>query len=167
MWGSVAGLSAGFDRLYPGLRDDAARFERAFGKTLYLHLSREDKIGQAVSRLKAEQTGLWHLSADGTERERTAPAQPTVYDANRLSQFLAEAELDDASWVNFFARNRIEPLRLTYETLTAAPQIQLARILATLGLEPGLAASVEVKTAKLSDQTSLEWAERFRRDSRR
>ena len=31
---------------------------------------REDKVGQAISRLKAEQTGLWHKFSDGTERER-------------------------------------------------------------------------------------------------
>lgn len=112
MWASVADLSASLNGLYPGLRDDAARVEKAFGNTLYLHLSREDKVSQAVSRLRAEQSGLWHLSADGTERERTSPAQPETYDAERLSGFVTETEMDDLAWADFFAQNRIEPTRL-------------------------------------------------------
>ena len=75
MWRSVTELSTRLGALYPDLHDDAALFERSFGKTLYIHLSRQDKIAQAVSLLKAEQSGLWHLAADGTERERSAPPQ--------------------------------------------------------------------------------------------
>ena len=40
----------------------------------YLHLSREDKLAQAVSDLKAEQSGLWHVFTDGSERETTDPS---------------------------------------------------------------------------------------------
>ena len=81
MWESVGELSALVDRVRPGLPDDAARFDAAFGPMRYLHLSREDKVAQAVSHLRAIQTGLWHLAADGTERERTMPRrarQPTT-----------------------------------------------------------------------------------------
>ena len=84
MWPSVAEASHRLDGLFPGLPSDAARFERAFGKPLYLFLSRGDKVGQAVSRLKAEQTGLWHRAADGSERERSAPPRPPAYDRDRL-----------------------------------------------------------------------------------
>ena len=66
-------LSAILDRIYPGLPSDKARFEKAFGRVLYMHLSREDKLAQAVSLIKAEQTGLWHVAPDGTEIERVGP----------------------------------------------------------------------------------------------
>ncbi|WP_333587709.1 Stf0 family sulfotransferase, partial [Phenylobacterium sp.] len=46
---------------------ERARFEGVFGRTLFIHLSRADKVDQAVSCLKAEQTGLWHVAADGSE----------------------------------------------------------------------------------------------------
>ena len=167
MLGSVADLCTRLRGLYPDLHDEAALFERAIGTTLYIHLSRQDKIGQAVSRLRAEQSGLWHVSADGTERERTSPPLPVVYDAGRLSSYLTELETDDAAWATFFKRNRIEPLALTYETMVAAPQVVLAGILSALGLDPEVAATVDVKTAKLADQTSLEWADRFRVESGR
>ena len=61
MWESVEELSRRLDTLYPGLPDDAVRFERAFGPTRYVHLLRQDKVMQAVSRLKAIQTD-WALA---------------------------------------------------------------------------------------------------------
>ena len=69
MWSSVAELSARLSAIHPDRLDDSVRFELAFGKPLYIHLSRRDKVAQAVSLLKAKQSGLWHRAADGTERE--------------------------------------------------------------------------------------------------
>lgn len=162
MWGSVAGLSRRLDDLLPGLPTDKARFERAFGSLACLHLEREDKVAQAVSRLKAEQTGLWHRAADGSERERTGPAQPPVYDANRLRALLEEVEHDEAAWDAWFGANGISPLHLTYEALAVDPQGELARVLAWLGLDPSRADGVPVTSSKMADAMSLEWASRFR-----
>ncbi len=45
-------LSETLDRLYPGLPSDTQRFEHAFGPGVYLHLTRADKVAQAVSLVK-------------------------------------------------------------------------------------------------------------------
>lgn len=162
MWESVADLSNRLGALYPELPSDSARFQAAFGARVYIHLSREDKISQAVSRLKAEQTGLWHANADGTERERTKAPQAPSYNAKALSDQLAELEAHDAAWTSWFARQGVEPVRLTYEVLSSEPRAALATVLSALDLDPAIAASVEPRTAKLSDVLSLEWAGRFR-----
>jgi LPS sulfotransferase NodH len=162
MWGSVAELSMRLGTLHPGLPDDVARFEKAFGQILYIHLARQDKIAQAVSLLRAEQTGLWHLSADGTKRERTSPPQLPVYDADRLAGFVKELEMHDAGWSAWFARHQLKPLQLTYETIAVTPQLVLADILSALGRDPQIAATVVARTAKMADEISLKWAERFR-----
>jgi trehalose 2-sulfotransferase len=162
MWSSVTELSARLRAIHPDPLDDAARFELAFGKPLYIHLSREDKVAQAVSLLKANQSGLWHRAADGTERERLAPPAPLIYDADHLAGLVDELETDDAAWNGWFSRFGIEPLRLTYEGLAAAPRAVLAQALSALALDPRIAASVDVRTAKLADETSLKWAHRFR-----
>jgi LPS sulfotransferase NodH len=162
MWSTVTELSARLSAIHPNPLDDAARFELAFGKPLYIHLSREDKVAQAVSLLKAKQSGLWHRAADGTERERSAPAAPLIYDADHLTGLVEELETDDAAWNGWFSRFGIEPLRLTYEGLAAAPQAVLARVLCALGLDARIAASVEARTAKLADETSLEWIHQLR-----
>ncbi len=166
MWESVGDLSKRLGSLYPGLPSDSARFRSAFGPPFYVHLSREDKVAQAVSRLRAEQTGLWHVAADGTERERLKPGQAPVYDARGLSEQVAELEGHDAAWASWFAQQRIQSVRITYEALSTEPQAALATVLSALDLDPAIAETVEPRTAKLADNGSREWATRFRKEQR-
>lgn len=164
MWENVEELSQRLDALYPDLPNDAARFQEAFENPLYVHLTRQDKIAQAVSRLKAEQSGLWHLSADGSERERTAPPQAPVYDADRLAALVAELNAHDAAWEDWFTQQQIKPLRLNYEAVSANPKLAIEAILSALGRDTAIAATIEAKTAKMADNESTDWAARFRRE---
>lgn len=161
MWYSVADLMTRLELVLPGLADDAARLKAAFGVPLYVHLSRRDKVAQAVSRLKAQQTGLWHMGADGTERERTAPHRAPVYDTERLAGFVAEAETADAAWNRWFDRHGITPVRVSYEDVAADPRAALAQVLEALGRDPALAQGAEIRTAKMADEESRDWAARF------
>ena len=164
MWGTVPELRQRLRTIFADAADDAALFEKAFGTVRYLHLRRLDAVAQAISRLRAEQSGLWHRAADGSDRERSAPSAPETYDADLIARLVREAEADNASWEAWFAAQRIAPLRLTYEELAAAPQQVLATILKALGQDPAIAATIRVQTAKLADATSRGWAERFRRE---
>ena len=162
MWESVADLSKGLEKFYPGLSSDCARFKSAFGTPLYLHLSRKDKVAQATSRLRAEQTGLWHKFSDGTERERLKSGREPAYDAHVLSRLVATLEEHDAAWAIWFAQQNIEPLCITYETLSSEPQAVLASVLCELDLDPAIAESIRPRSAKMADSKSQEWATRFR-----
>lgn len=157
-------LAAIAERLHPGLPSDRARLEKAFGRLLYIHLFREDKLAQAVSLVKAQQTGLWHVAPDGTEIERLAPPQEPQYDVERIARQLAELEAYDRAWNAWFAAQGIDPLRIGYESLSADPAAALARICAALGVPAPAAAEVRPGVAKLADETSLDWMRRFRRD---
>jgi LPS sulfotransferase NodH len=162
MWENARELSIRLESFYPELENDRSRFAKAFGQVGFLHLSRQDKIAQAISRLKAEQSGLWHVAADGSERERVAAHRAPAYDAERIAAFIDEAETHDAAWRRWFAEQGIEPLHLTYEALTADPRRSLAAVLRHLGLDERLAEAADVKTRKMADQQSHEWAARFR-----
>jgi trehalose 2-sulfotransferase len=159
---SVDELSMRLARLFPGPKDDRARFETAFGPMLFIHLSRTDKVSQAVSRVKAMQTGLWHVASDGTERERTNSAQDAVYDRDRIGKYVQELTAQDQAWTHWFVENRIEPVRLTYEALSRAPKGALEMILSALGLDSAIAAAIEPKTTEMSDFESQNWVSRFR-----
>lgn len=50
--------------LQPTFASDRERMEAVFGKTRFIYLKREDHLDQAISRLRAQQTGLWHQKAD-------------------------------------------------------------------------------------------------------
>ncbi|GHA16865.1 hypothetical protein GCM10007989_10060 [Devosia pacifica] len=140
------------------------QFERAFGPVSYIHLRRKDKVAQAISRLKAEQSGLWHLNADGSVMEGEERRAPVQYDAAQISTFVEELEKDEAGWDAFFSEQQIEPYRITYEDLTARPHDTIAEVLRLLGRDPSLAHDLPLPTAKMADATSREWAERFRQE---
>lgn len=161
MWGTVAEMA---ERLRPicAHEDPADLFEALFGPLVYVHVSRRDKVAQAISLLKAEQSGLWHLAADGSERQRSAPPSATRYDADRIAALVDELERDDASWDAFFAQRRIAPVRIAYEALSEAPRSELEKILLALSLPTELAAGVTAGTAKMADAESIAWAGRFR-----
>lgn len=157
-------LSEVLDQIYPGLPTDRARLEKAFGKLLYLHLSRENKLAQAVSLIKAEQTGLWHVAPDGTEIERLAPPKDLEYDFARIRRELADLESYDTAWNSWFAEQQIMPLRIGYEALSADPAATLIRICAALGIAAPKPENVKPGVAKLSDAISLDWMRRFQAD---
>lgn len=148
--------------LYPGERTDMARLAAAFGTPLYIRLRRQDKVAQAISRVKAEQSGLWHRHADGGERERVKPEEAPVYDPGKLGAAIAETVEHEAVWDAWAAGQGIVPLDVSYEELSADPAGTLRMILGALGCDPAIAARVKVQTARLADAVSVEWAERYR-----
>ncbi|WP_258588920.1 Stf0 family sulfotransferase [Mesorhizobium sp. AR02] len=158
-------LSAVLDQIFPGLASDTARFAKAFGRTLYIHLSRENKLAQAVSLIKAEQTGLWHIAPDGSEIERVAPPQAPHYDFEQIKAELAELEAYDAAWNIWFAAQGLTPLRIGYEHLSADPAATLLGICEALGVQPPNAEDVRPGVAKLADETSLDWMRRYHSDA--
>ena len=164
MWGTLAELLDRLAPLYPGAPKDE-RLERAFGPLVYIHVSRRDKVAQAISLSKAEQSGLWHVGADGSERQRSAPPAPARYDADRIAELVEELERDDFAWNDHFARRRIAPVRVEYEALAASPRAELGQLLIALDLPPELADGVAVRTSKMGDVESDAWAERYRRQS--
>ena len=157
-------LSAILDSLHPGLPDDRARLEHAFGRLTYLHLSRRDKLAQAVSLVKARQTGLWHVAPDGAEIERVAPPRDPRYDFAAIRREVVEMEAHDAAWEGWFRAHGIVPLRIGYETLAAEPARTLTQICAALGIAPPGEADMRPGVARLADATSLDWARRYRED---
>ena len=157
MWRSVG---EAVERLQAGLGDQAdlpGLLERELGPTLLVHLSRRDKTAQAISLVRARQTGLWHIGVDGSERERTTPARSPVFDAGQIGQASDMLTTDDASWSSFFDKHGIKPMRICYEDLAARPHKVLADVLAALGRDRSLAETISVRTARMADDLSLDW----------
>lgn len=148
--------------LYPDVQSDRMKIEAAFGPTQYLHLTRTDKIRQAISVVKANQTGLWHMASDGTELERNKPAQAPSYDEKAITQQVAELLEYDREWDLWFDQQKIRPHRITYENLEQDPTVQLSKLLQYLGLNCDAAKDVQPTVKKLADAVNDQWAERYR-----
>lgn len=158
-------LSAILDQIFPNIASDKARFEKAFGNTLYIHLSRENKLAQAISLIKAQQTGLWHIAPDGTEIERVGPPADPRYDFQRIKLEVTELEAYDAAWNVWFATQGINPLRVGYERLSGNPAAALVSICEALGVQAPNVDDVRPGVAKLSDEMSLDWMRRYHLDA--
>ena len=146
---------------HPTATTDAARISAEFGRTLFIHLTREDKLDQAISRVKATQTGLWHRAQDGTELERLSAPQEPQYDAGAIADHMAALTALDAAWESWFNAENLTPLRVTYDELSQDPNTGLKHVLAALGRDPSLADGIKPTVAKLADKTSKIWAKRF------
>ena len=148
--------------LQPAHESDLARLEAAFGKTLFIHLTRADKVDQAVSFVRAEQSGLWHRAPDGTELERLSEPRELQYDAAEIRACHDRFTRFDRDWQAWFEIQGISPLRITYDALSADPQATLRLVLQRLGLEASAAEGVVPGVAKLADATNADWVFRFR-----
>lgn len=151
--------------LHPTLPDQKSRIKAVFGRVLFIHLTRENKLDQAISYVKAQQTGLWHMTPDGTELERLSEPKEAVYDAAAITAQLALSEQMETEWEAWFAKEQISPLCVTYDELSAAPYATLKHVLKTLGLEYKPNDKTALPVAKLADAINREWAERFRSEA--
>lgn len=158
-------LFANLTLVHPGAMPDRQRFEQVFGRTLFIHLSRADKVDQAVSCLKAEQTGLWHVLADGSDLERVGPARAPEYDREAIRAWVETMVGYDRGWNAWFAAEAITPVRITYDELSGEPQGAVRRVLAALGLDPAAADEVSPSVRKMADDINQEWAIRFRAEA--
>ena len=165
MWPSVATMRGALSAVFPSETTDAGRIAAAFGTPLYLFVEREDKVAQAISRIKAEQSGLWHRAADGSVREQGGEYRAPEYDAGRIRESMAETTAHEAEWRDWFAREGIAPMEQTYESLSADPIATIRTLLIALGRDPSAADHIVPHTSKLADVTSRDWAERYAREA--
>jgi len=147
--------------LQPTFASDRERMDAVFGKTQFIYLKREDHLDQAISRLRAQQTGLWHLKADGSDLERKEPEHSGGYDRQKIDAYIHQSIAQNEEWTRWFAEESIVPLVITYAELSRDPQSTLSRVLVHIGLDKAVASSVPVQTRKLADETSMAWRTRF------
>ncbi len=147
--------------LHPTFASDRERMEAVFGTTQFIYLKREDHLDQAISLLRAQQTGLWHLKADGSDLERLEPEHSGGYERQKIDAYIQQSIAQNEAWTRWFAEESIMPLAITYAELSKNPQTTLSRVLAHIGLDKAVASTVPVQTRKLADETSLAWRTRF------
>jgi len=159
MWSDMSEFIARLHHLYPSGNSDVDVLGSALGVRTFVHLSRDDKVAQAVSLVLAEQTGLWHVYADGTDRERHAPRMTTTYDRVEIEAAVHLLEVESLGWSTWFDHAEITPLRITYEELISNPTRVLERVVTHLGAD--VSQPTTARTSKLANSMNDEWTARF------
>jgi LPS sulfotransferase NodH len=141
-----------------------ALLERVFPGLSYVRITREDKVRQAVSLWRAVQTQAWRRTAEDDAPADDAPARSVepAFSFRAINYLVRLLTAHDASWDAYFLGLGLQPLKLTYEELAAAPQDALARVLAHLGLDPRAADGVDGPALQVqADERSEDWVRRF------
>jgi LPS sulfotransferase NodH len=131
---------------------------RAFPNPYFVHLTRRDVLGQAISNARALQTGAWQ-----SFREEQAEPQ---YSAKMIDESIAHLTTGNAKWLAYFARNGIVPLSLVYEDVVKDPDKAVAAIAQHMQID-GEVRIGSVPAQKLTvqrDGRNEEWRRRFLAD---
>jgi len=148
MWTHLLDLA---DRL--GRPADAELVADRFSGPRYVHVTRRDKVAQAVSLWRAVQTRAWRAG----EVTETGDAD---YHAGAIGYLAGQLSDQDDAWRAWFAANRIYPLTIAYEALAADTQGATAAVLDHLGVGP--AEIPEPPLRRQGDDRSARWVDRYR-----
>lgn len=158
---SLADLITIASCVHPELVDDLARIKAMFGRTTFVHLIRKNKVEQAISYVRAEQTGTWHVAPDGRAVEQKGQPRVPHYDFDRIHQKVVEFEAQEAAWTRWFEQTGARPLIVQYSDLASDPKHELRRILNHLDLPANAADRATPGVRKLADALNREWVKRY------
>jgi LPS sulfotransferase NodH len=101
--------------------------EPLFGRLSWIHVTRRDKVAQAVSLWRAVQTRAWSAN--------DPPEAEPVYDARGIAHLRDRLVGQDAAWRDWFAAKGIRAVVVEYERFAEDHTATLRGVLAHLGLE--------------------------------
>lgn len=102
---------------------------------LFVHLTRDDLLAQAVSTHFSNLTGRWSID----DNLATAPeAQPNFFDLQRIDRTMEELAEQNRGWRLFLARNGVAQITLSYERLCEDPFAVVIELARRLGLNPAM-----------------------------
>ncbi|MGI8433045.1 MAG: Stf0 family sulfotransferase [Chthoniobacterales bacterium] len=129
----------------------------AFPRLRCVQLTREDKLRQAVSKARAMQTDLWVGAPE------KGGALELKFDPSLIRHCLQSSAKAERTWAEFFARNEIEPLGITYEDLCADYAGTVRRVLdyVEVRLPRGFSLGGP-KTVRQADVITEDWVARFK-----
>ncbi len=157
MWGYMHELLFELRRLRREYdADDLAVLRSFFPNPRFVWLRRADFVAQAVSWAKAAQTEQWAAHQPATGQAR--------FDFEQIDGLYHLARVHDGAWRRWFDAQGIDPYRVTYEQLAAAPERIGCEVLAALGItpQPGGRVDVPPELARQADEVNAAWGARYR-----
>lgn len=148
-------------RLFPGNegKTDRQILEMHFPNPVYLLMRREDKLKQAISYVKASQTGIWEYRG----KKQHYDEDLLRFDYLAIEAVKRKLEANEDKWLHFMDANGIQPLIVTYEELVKDYEGTLLKILKFAGFRdaeiPDIAKN---EMRRMSDKTNSIWLEEFR-----
>ena len=132
---------------------------QAFFKPVYILTTRRDKVRQAVSLWRAQQTGGW---ISDTQWLSPFWTKNPVFDYERIQALIQEIKADESAWNWFFKNYNIQPLRIVYEDFIADPKNTLFTIFSHIGITvPKNIVLPGPNMKKQSDELTEQWVKKY------
>jgi len=131
-----------------------------FPNPVFIHIERRDSLRQAISAVRATQSGLWR-AIPGVGRQTRIGEES--YDAERIRGAMEFYAYCRGHWRGLFDALQVTPFRMTYEGLDADLAGETARLGRHLGLESVAVPAPRMK--RQSDDVSEAWVLRYLRET--
>jgi LPS sulfotransferase NodH len=119
-----------------------------------VRIRRQDMLAQAISWVRAQQTGQFHAA----KRPKGAPR----YDASAIRRLIALLAEQAATWDRILAAGGGVPLEIEYECLLEDPQREVDRVARLMGVpSPVPVVPARVKLTIQRDDLTAAWRHRF------
>jgi LPS sulfotransferase NodH len=163
MWGYFNGF---VDRLRGVVRNAVIEtpdvLDRVFPDLHYVWVTREDKVGQAISLWKAIQNWTWKREPEGG----AVVAHDLVYSFAAIDQLVRQLEEQDRDWLVWFGEAGVRPYTVVYEDFVAAYAETVRELLRFLGVEPAPGPGPTApRMTRQADELNEQWLERYRREA--
>jgi len=143
--------------------------------THHIYLLREDTLRQAISLYRAEATGQFsQMEKEAYDRMRennpgtnypTISDQPAPteipFDREAILKCLKRIQVSNQQWEEIFKERGIEPLRLTYDQLCAAPGETVQQVADYLQVPLSEGTAPKSGTVVMRDELTEEWVRRL------
>ena len=149
----VFGLKAHWGQYKPHFGEADPR--TAFPNARLLFITRQDRLRQAISWVRALQTLKW-ATHDNPR------ARPEVFDADHITQQLVRIDREEEVWESLFEQWGIAPRRVVYEEFVVAQEKTVREMLAFLGVDAPAELDLPAPVlGRQADDVSDQWAERY------
>ena len=165
MWGYFNGF---VDRLRGVVRNAVIEtpdvLDRVFPDLHYVWVTREDKVGQAISLWKAIQTWTWRRD-DG---DGSLPGHELRYSFDAVDHLAKQLVRDEVEWHRYFERVGARPHTVVYEQFVERYEQTALDILAYLGVECSADDTFgERRMRRQADEISRDWSQRYWAEAQR
>ena len=157
---NVFGLEASFFQLKPVL--ETMSLEQIFCPNFKsIYLTRNDFIKQGISLYKAVTSTYYHANQDIKE------VKNVDYDSSKIKYWILHILHQEFFWEKLFKKNRLQPLRITYEKLVENPELCVKDILSHIGVKQAtINVPVQTEHKKISNHKSKEMYEKFQQENK-
>lgn len=162
--GGIFGLEITYYQLHK-IFPNTADFFTHFGPwTDSFYLIREDIVCQAISLSKAVSTGVYHSVVTPAEALERADEE-YAYDPDHILTWLDHIRSLEIKTEAFFAKFDIEPLRLSYETITASAAATVNAFFRRLNVDATVDELPVSRHRRIATEKNGTFARRFRSEN--